>query len=102
LDIIRTRVAKIYLGHPLAWKFGSVYESMARLDLIRRSRVEEDCQNDPLIKTLRNIREEKKIAKKYGFAKNTIFGYRMTRGIPIMNFPDSKFEERYTARKIYS
>jgi hypothetical protein len=101
LDSIKTRTKRIYLSHPLMWRFERLYDSISRLDLVRRKTVEEDCLNDPFVKIIRDTREEKRIAKKYHFAKHTFLGYRMTKGFPL-NFPDSEFEERYAARNLRS
>ena len=100
LDAIKTRTKRIYLGHPLMWKLGSIYESMTRLGVARRIKSEEECQDDPLLKMLRDTREEERIAGKYDFAKKTFLGYKMTRDFPL-DFPDSEFEERYAARNLH-
>jgi hypothetical protein len=49
---------------------------------------------------IRDCREEMRIAKKYDFAELTVHGYKMIRGIPIGDFPDKEFEEKYSARNL--
>jgi uncharacterized protein YdhG (YjbR/CyaY superfamily) len=98
LDVIETRTKRIYLSHPFMWKLEGFYDNIA--GIIRGRTAKEDYTNDPFVKSIRDFKEEMRIAKKYGFAKLTVHGYKMIRGFPTMGFPDSEFEERYAARKL--
>jgi hypothetical protein len=89
----------MYLSHPFTWKFGSFYESIALLGIAKKKMIERDLPNADARK-IRDCREEMRIAKKYGFAKLTAHGYEMLRGIPIIDFPDKEFEEKYSARNL--
>lgn len=99
MDNIKKRTERIYLSHPFMWRFEKLYYNAARL--IRRNKAE-DFPDSSLVKIIKDFMEEKRIAVKYGFAKRTPSGYKMIGGIPIEDFPDSEFEERYDERKLRS
>jgi hypothetical protein len=98
-DTIKTRTKRIYLSHPFMWRLEGFYDNITRL--VRGRTVKEECTNEHLVRNIRDFREEMRIAKKYGFVKFIAHDYKMIIGIPIGDFPDSEFEERYATRNLH-